>query len=197
MTTIDTAAELERALADADIRIDVARFVGLLRECLQSIGRQRADVDPRTQLTAAETAELRKGGLSPTRNREARDRVRVRTATDTVALLATSLTTAEAAKRLGVDPSRIRQLLSERRLLATKDGGEWRLLALQFTDDRMIPNIGAVIESLPAGMPVLAAANWLATPEPDLEIGGRPATPIDWLRSGGDPGRVVELTADL
>lgn len=197
MTAIDTAAELERLLADSDIRIDVTRLLGMLRDSLQSIGRQRADVDPRTQLTATETAELRKGGLSPTRQREARDRVRIRTATDMVALLATSLTTAEAARRLGVDPSRVRQLLSERRLLATKDGGEWRLLALQFADDRLIPNIGAVIESLPAGMPVLAATNWLTTPESDLEVGGRPVTPLDWLRSGGDPARVVELTADL
>ena len=197
MTAIDTAAELERALADADIRIDVARLVGLLRESLQSIGRQRADVDPRTQLTAAETSELRKGGLSPARSREARDRVRVRTATDTVALLATSLTTAEAARRLGVDPSRIRQLLAERRLLATKDGGEWRLLDLQFEQDRLVPNIGPVVESLPVGLPVLAAANWLATPNPDLEVHGKPVTPLDWLRSGGDPALVVELTTDL
>lgn len=197
MTTIDTAAELERLLADADIRIDVGRFVGMLRDSLQSIGRPRADVDPRTQLTAAETAELRKGGLSPARNREVRDRVRIRTATDTVALLATSLTTADAARRLGVDPSRVRQLLSERRLLATKDGGEWRLLELQFADGKLVPNIGAVIESLPAGMPVLAAANWLTTPESDLEVGGKPVAPLDWLRSGGDPARVIELTADL
>ena len=197
MTAIDATAELERALADADIRIDVGRFVGLLRENLQSIGRQRADVDPRTQLTAAETAELRKGGLSPTRNRESRDRVRIRTATDTVALLATSLTTAEAARRIGVDPSRIRQLLAERRLLATKDGGEWRVLELQFADDKLIPNVGTVIESLPAGMPVLAAANWLSTRESDLEVGGKPVAPLDWLRSGGDPVRVIELTADL
>ena len=197
--TADATAELEQALAEADIGIDVGRFVRLIREALRASARPRAHVDPSTQLTEDELAALRRGGVSAATVKRDRPvgRVLVRTATETAALLARALTTAEAAARLGVDPSRVRQLLADRQLLAAKDGGEWRILDLQFADGRLVPNVGRVVRALPEGLPVLAAANWLTTPEPDLEAGGRPHSPLEWLSTGGDAQRVVALAADL
>ncbi|HSL96928.1 MAG TPA: helix-turn-helix domain-containing protein [Candidatus Deferrimicrobiaceae bacterium] len=197
--TLDARMELERALAEADIGMDVGRFVRLIREALLATARARAHVDPGTQLTEDELSVLRRGGVSASslKHDRAAGRVLVRTATETAALLARALTTAEAAKRLGVDPSRIRQLLADRQLLAAKAGGEWRIVDLQFTDAGLVPNVGRVVRALPEGMPVLAAANWLTTPEPDLEVQGRPRSPLEWLIGGGDAGRVAALAADL
>lgn len=197
---VDATAKLERALAEADIGVDVGRFVDLIRETLRASTRPRAAVDPGNQLTEAELSALRRGGVSAStlKRDRAAGRVVVRTATETAALLARAFTTAEVAARLGVDPSRIRQLLADRQLLAAKAGGEWRILDLQFGDDgRLVPNLGRVVRALPDGMPVLAAANWLTSPEPDLEVAGTARSPLEWLAAGGDAERVAALAADL
>src|SRR6185503_17301433 len=102
MTTINAAAEIEAALADADIKLDVAGFIAMLRSALRSAGSNRVQADPRTQVTTAEQALLRQGGLAVSRDVSAYDRVRAETAAATAALLAQSLTTAEVAERLGV-----------------------------------------------------------------------------------------------
>jgi hypothetical protein len=98
---------------------------------------------------------------------------------------------------MGVDPSRVRQLLAGHRLLASRDGGEWRILDVQFSGEGLVPNIGQVVSALPEGMPPLAAARWLRAPEPDLEIAGESVSPIEWLTAGGEPERVRSLAADL
>jgi excisionase family DNA binding protein len=195
--TIDFERALEQALADGDVRMDPGGFMRLITEALLAVRGTRPPTDPARQLTETEAAELRRGGLAPSADQGAFERVRARTAADMAALLADALSTADAASRMGVDPSRVRQLLAERRLLATRDGGEWRVLDVQFTDEGLVPNIGAVVSALPEGLPPLAAAIWLRTPEPDLEVAGEPVSPIAWLSAGGDPERVRPLAADL
>ncbi len=196
-TTIDFERALEQALADGDVHMDPGGFMRLITEALLAVRGTRPPTDPARQLTETEAAELRRGGLAPSADQGAFERVRARTAAEMAALLADALSTADAASRMGVDPSRVRQLLAERRLLATRDGGEWRVLDVQFTDDGLVPNIGAVVSALPDGLPPLAAAIWLRTPEPDLEVAGEPVSPIAWLSAGGDPERVRPLAADL
>jgi hypothetical protein len=193
----DTRTEIEQALAEADIQMDAGRFVGVVRDALRSVRHRRVEAEPSTQLTKGEVAELRAGGLASEADLRAYGRVRARTAADITALLATALTTTEAAKRLGVDPSRVRQLLGSGQLLAAKEAGEWRVLELQFADDRLVPNISQVVRALPPGLPLLAAANWLTTPEPDLELEGEPASPLRWLAAGGDVERLRRVVADL
>ncbi len=59
---------------------------------------------------------------------------------------------AEAARLLGVDPSRVRQRLGERTLYGVKTARGWRLPAFQFDldqPDRLVPGIGALIEQEP------------------------------------------------
>jgi hypothetical protein len=197
MATIDIERALDETLAENDIRMDAGRFVQLLRETLRDVRGTRAAADPASQLTQAEVDALRRGGLTPTADEGAYVRVRSRTAMEMAALLSRALTTRAAASRMGVDPSRVRQLLAEGRLLGARDGSEWRVLDVQFGPDGLVPNIGRVVVALPDGMPPLAAAIWLRTPEPDLEIAGEPVSPVEWLTAGGDPGRVSALAADL
>lgn len=196
-TTIDFERALKQALADGDVRMDPGGFMRLITDALLAVRGTRPPNDPVRQLTETEAAELRRGGLAPRADHGAYERVRARTAADMAALLADALSTADAASRMGVDPSRVRQLLAERRLLATRNGGEWRVLDVQFTEEGLVPNIGAVVSALPEGLPPLAAAIWLRTPEPDLEVAGEPVSPIAWLSAGGDPERVRPLAADL
>lgn len=150
-----------------------------------------------SQLTETDVREVVAGGLRADAGLGPFDRVRAITVAQTAALYASTLTVAEAAERLRVDPSRIRQMLSERSLLATKDTREWRILDLQFGGDRLVPNIAVVARDFPDGMPLLAIANWLTSPKADLEVEGAPVSPLEWLSAGGDPERVARLAGDL
>jgi excisionase family DNA binding protein len=193
-TSLETA--LRKTLKDGDIQMEPTRFVDLLGDALRAM-RSSFRGDPTSQLTTAEAAALRRGGLPPTKNFSAYERVRAKTAGELAALLARAHSTAEVAARLNVDPSRVRQLLAERRLLAARDGSEWRILDVQFLDQGLVPNIGQVVSALPDGFPVLVAASWLTSPEADLEFGDTPVSPLEWLSSGGDPDRVSALAAEL
>lgn len=150
-----------------------------------------------SQSTRAVTRELRRGGAGPTDNIAAYDRVRGATAIEMAALLSRALSTADAAARLNVDRHRIRRLLAERQLLGVRAGRRWRILDVQFVDDGLVPNIGRVVSALPNDLPALAAAIWLTSAEPDLDVAGRPHSPIEWLSSGGDVERVRALAHDL
>lgn len=194
---MDTRAEIAEALAEADIRMDVGRFVVLLREALRAVGRRHRAADPASQLTMRDIEQLRAGGLRPSVDLGAYYRVRAQTAAQTAALLASSLSVGQAAERLGVDPSRVRQMLAARALVGVKDGGEWRVLELQFQDRRLVPNIGEIARAIPEGLPLVGVANWLTSPEPDLEVLGKPVSPLEWLSGGGDPGRIVALASEL
>ena len=143
--TADIETAIAEALAEADIKMDPRGFISLLRDTLRAMRGPRVRADPASQLTRAEVTALRRGGLTPTGDFGAYERVRARTAAAMTALMASALSTSEAASRLGVDASRVRQLLAERRLLAAREGGEWRVLEVQFGDRGLVPNIGQVV----------------------------------------------------
>ena len=147
--------------------------------------------EPARELADWEAAELTAGGfdLAPTRPGEPDPRAR--TAARYAALLATSLTAPEAARRLGVAPSRIRQRLGAGTLVGVKLDDEWRLPAFQFDGDRLVPNVGRVVRRLARDAHPLGIANWFDAPDPDLELDGEPVSPRAWLLSGGDPDAVT------
>jgi hypothetical protein len=188
---------IEDLLRDAGLEVDADLFWDFLRAAFKSVIRSRPATGQGSSLTAAEIAELDKGGMRAKSSLSFYSDARAKTAAHLTALLTSSLTTADAAKRLGVDASRVRQMLLDRSLLGFKNGNEWRVLDLQFAGDHLVPNIGAVSRALPAELPVVAIANWLTTPEADLERNGEPVSPIVWLAEGGDARPVAALAADL
>jgi excisionase family DNA binding protein len=196
-TAAEIESELRAALDDAGITIEPAAFTTVVRDALGTMRRTKSAGHAASQLTRAETRELRRGGARPTDNIAAYDRVRGGTVIEMAALLSRALSTADAAVRLNVDRRRIRQLLAERQLLGVRAGRRWRILDVQFVDDGLVPNIGRVVSALPNDLPALAAAIWLTSAEPDLERAGRPHSPIEWLSSGGDVERVRALAHDL
>lgn len=194
---LDTRHEIEEALTESGVDIGVERFVGLLKVALRTVTRGRSTAGDASALTAHELAELKRGGLKPQASLDAYREARAGTAAHTAVLMAAALSTAEAARRLGVDSSRVRQMLGERSLLGFKDSNEWRVLDIQFADAQLVPNIRQVVRALPESLPMVTAANWLTTAEADLERHGEPVSPLQWLAEGGDVELVAALAADL
>jgi len=147
-------------------------------------------------LTEGELKAFQSVGLSaePWKGSVAADPLRQSIA-DYMALLETSYTTTETAKYLGVDASRIRQRLRERSLFGLDYDGEQRLPRFQFERKRVIPGLREVIGALPQDLNPLDVAEWLLSPNPDLELADLefPVSPRDWLLRGQSIDTIVAL----
>jgi hypothetical protein len=147
-------------------------------------------------LSATEIDALQSVGLSTVRwSRRGRTDPLAQSIADYMALLDTSLTTAQAAKYLKVDPSRIRQRLRERSLYGIEYDGEKRLPRFQFERHKVVPGLAQVLAELPVQLSPLDVAEWFLSPNPDLELddGSVPVSPREWLLSGRAVQSVVAL----
>jgi hypothetical protein len=145
-------------------------------------------------LTAGEADALQSVGLSMEKwtGEAIRDPL-VQSIGDYMALLETSLTTAEAARYLKVDVSRIRQRLRERSLFGLDYDGERRLPRFQFERKQVLPGLREVISALPEALNPLDVAQWFLAPNPDLEFENTALSPRDWLLKGESVDGVVRL----
>jgi hypothetical protein len=50
-----------------------------------------------------------------------------------------------------------------------------------------------VLSGLDTRLHPLVVDHWARTPDLDLVVDGEPMAPVQWLRTGGDPGRLSEL----
>lgn len=155
-------------------------------------------LDAGTALTEAEAAVLRQGGFELEVQGQGEGPL-ARGAVRFAALIGSSLTTPQAAQRLRVNASRVRQRLAERSLYGFKVGGDWRVPLFQFGDYGLVPGIDKVTGALPTDLHPVAVATWFISPSPDLteETSGQPQSPIEWLGSGNDPEVVSALAAGL
>ncbi len=123
--------------------------------------------DEGSTLTAPEEAALAKGGVELVSDQALRV-VDAQIASAYQQLRTGSLSVEEAAHRLGVNTSRIRQRLADRSLYGIKDGNTWLLPAFQFCADGMVPGVDVVVRRLPPDIGALAVARWFSNPNPDL-----------------------------
>ena len=155
---------------------------------------------PRKELSAKQIELLEQGGFELDRLDFGLEDPVARTAFEYSVLRATALTTHAAAKRLGVNASRVRQRLLDRALYGIKVGDEWRLPVFQFVRKGLVPGIVCVLPRLPRNLNPVAVHRWFNTRNPDLEARGeaeRWLTPLQWLQAGEDPDVVAELAAGL
>jgi excisionase family DNA binding protein len=155
--------------------------------------------DEGSTLTSSEESALNEGGVEDVSDEDVRV-VQAQAAAAYQDLRATSLTVEEAARRLGVNASRIRQRLADRSLYGLKDGNTWLLPAFQFRSRALVPGVSAVFRRLPPDISPLAAARWFTSPNPDLctrDTDERPLTPLQWLLGGNPPEAAAELAAAL
>jgi hypothetical protein len=151
--------------------------------------------EPRSDLTAAEAEAFHRGGLElhPLVGEE--PSALAQTTARYAALLETSLTTAAAAARLGVDPSRVRQRLVEGTLYGLRTPEGWRLPAFQFLKEGSLPGLGEVVCGLGPHLHPVAVHNFFVRPSVDLQASelGRDLSPREWLQAGYP----IEVVADL
>lgn len=147
-------------------------------------------------LTAGEAQALESVGLSTAQwaGELSRDPL-MRSIADYMALLETSLSTAETARYLKVDVSRIRQRLRERSLYGIDYDGERRLPRFQFERKQVVPGLREVLSALPEALNPLDVAEWFLSPNPDLEQEDRETglSPREWLLKGESVAAVVKL----
>lgn len=161
--------------------------------------RQQSTLDPAHALSADERKVLDSVGMMPDEKTDAdAEAARQESLNVFFHVFQSALPTTEAAKRLGKDPSRIRQRVREGSLLAVMSGGEMRLPELQFHKNAEIPGLGEVLRALPKGIDTLEVLSWLATPTPDLpDAQGEPSSPRQYLLRSGDVAPVVEIAEGL
>jgi excisionase family DNA binding protein len=178
-----------------DIAEEARRFVF---HVISGMPTGRWATDPAKEFSEEEIMLLEEGGmdLSP---REAGLNPLARTASKYVALLASALTTREAAEVLEVGESRVRQRLGEGSLYGVKAGRENRLPAFQFEGGKEVPGIAEVLKAIDRSLHPVAVLNWFMLPNPDLFLDeeARPVSPRYWLLSGGDPEVLVHLAEEL
>lgn len=166
----------------------------------------RHDAPPSAMLSKSELAALEATGLS-TRAwvGPAGDDPLTATIVDYMALIETSLSTAQAAAMLDVDTSRIRQRIRGRSLLGLEYEGEWRLPRFQFERKKVLPGLAEVLAVLPAELNALDVVTWFLAPNIDLDdadaatadTASMPASPRAWLLRGQSPQRVAQLAQQL
>lgn len=111
-------------------------------------------------------------------------------------LLDTALSTAEAAVRLHVDDSRVRQRLSARTLLSHRVGTAHRLPKFQFTDDGELPGWSKVAPLVASSWHPVAIERFFTSPHVDLVLDDEQVSPREWLLAGGAPDIVAALAGE-
>ena len=167
----------------------------LIAEAIEQMLPYHQVANPAAELTANETAALVRAGLDLGPADPDANNALVRSAAEYGALIATSLTVAQAAQKLGVDARRIRCRLADRTLYGIRLSSGWRLPSFQFVGDGLVPGLERVLPRLDAGLHPLSVLHWLTRPNPDLffDDDETPVSPLDWLRSGRDSAVVAEL----
>jgi hypothetical protein len=185
------------------IRVSPETLDAMVQEAIVRMHRTLYRADPRADLTAAEAIALKKGGflLEPA-DLGAEDPL-VQTATEFAALLKKSLTTAAAAERLGVDPSRIRQRLTAQppTLYGIRLESGWVVPEFQFDGSKLIPGMADVASRLDPELHPVSVFRWFTTPNPDLALEqgeeSRTLSPREWLCLGLPVQAVLDLASEI
>jgi hypothetical protein len=153
-------------------------------------------------LTRKELEVLRRGGWGPElRDSEGDDPV-LRTQGRYDALLRSSLTVEEAARRLGLTSGQVLQRITDTppSLYAIRQGATWVLPEFQFEGAGLVPGFEGVVPHLSPELHPLGVSSWFQLPNPDLpedDREERDLSPREWLCSGRPPAPVAALAADL
>lgn len=108
----------------------------------------------------------------------------------------TTMSTAEAAERLGIDRTAVTRRIGHGKLHGVKmDGGKFRIPRWQFSDVTagLLPGLSTIVPAIPARYPPGQLDAFLHLENEDCD--GR--TPLAYLTAGGDATVVARLIAEL
>lgn len=187
-------------LERAGIHVSPEEFEHIVITAVEQVAPYRMS-DPGRDLTPDQLAALRRGGIDPVTapsESTGSQGPAVRGAALYAAILATSLSVPETAKRLGVDESRVRQRIHDRTLYAIKPGATWRVPIFQFLGNQLVPAIDRVFPRLSPGLSPLTVIHWFQRPSSNLVTNdGVAHSPLDWLKIGYSATPVMEAAEDL
>jgi hypothetical protein len=112
-------------------------------------------------------------------------------------LVATSLSIADAAVRLGVTSARIRQRIADGTLWAFDSGRNRLLPPALFTDTGTVPHLDKVIPHIPRDLHPLTVQALLTQPQPSLVVDGRPVSIVAWLTGSAGTPEDIEYVVDV
>lgn len=189
--------ELGQLLEAADLNVEPGEFLRMVQRALLSIRGPSVEREPAEQFDERTQQLLTAGGLDlgPATPGDP-DPVAV-TAAEFAALLTDAFTVDEAATRMDLDASRVRQMLRSHSLYGIREDEGWRIPRYQFAGARPVRGLAHVFQALSPDLHPVAVWRWLTRPDPELEIDDEPLAPIAWLASGGDPSPVVAIARDL
>lgn len=188
-----------RFLAAHGLVVEPEELQIMVRHAITQLQESLYPPEPVADLTVAEAEALDRGGFDLSPRREGEESSLARTTARYAALLGTSLTTAEAAARLGVERSRVRQRLAQGSLYGIRSPQGWRLPAFQFLEDGPLPGIGEAVGGLSSNLHPLAVHRFFTLPNVDLHASelDRDLSPREWLQAGYPPQAVAELAEQL
>ncbi|MDE0061316.1 MAG: helix-turn-helix domain-containing protein [Gammaproteobacteria bacterium] len=151
------------------------------------------------ELTEHEQAVLRDGGVDLYAVTE-RDPI-AETALQYAAIVKTSLTTGEVARRLGMPENQVRQMIARGTLYSFLLNNRRLIPIFQFErSGPLVANITKVNAALSPDLHPVEVQEWYTQADPDLFAGGETEavmSPLAWLRSGGAVKKVVALAHRL
>lgn len=122
--------------------------------------------------------------------RQDRTHAAVRQLADTAA---DTISIAEAAGILGLDPDRISRRIRAKTLWAFRLRKRWRIPRWQFGDDGLLPGLEVIVPVIADDASPSVLEAFMRTPQHDF--GGR--TPVEHLAGGGDPAAIAGFVATL
>ncbi|MHB8264270.1 MAG: hypothetical protein ACYDGY_11130 [Acidimicrobiales bacterium] len=127
---------------------------------------------PEHDWTDAEAAVLEHEGIDVSPLRAEETDVLDATQRGYIDLLGSGWTVNDTAHHLSVSPSRIRQMLSQRKLYGIRPRGRaWVLPEWQFSGSGLIPGIEAVNQAFDPALHPLTVSGFLHHPKPELDLG--------------------------
>jgi hypothetical protein len=193
---IDRWARLEHVLRERGV--DLEEFEAQAVRDIEAASPGRGTSPGRTEFATDEAAILEEGGFDLEPIRRGETDIALQTAVGLAMIEATALSVAEVASALGVTRARIRQRAAERTLHAIRGDDEWRFPRWQFDEHgRPRPGVATVMPEMPRDIHPLAVSDFMTHSNPDLEIRGRPVSPLEWLAADGEPEPVTAIARDL
>ena len=124
-----------------------------------------------------------------------------RTALHYAAIVKTSLTTGEVARRLGIPENQVRQMIARGTLYSFLLNNRRLIPIFQFEPTGpLVANITKVNAALSPDLHPVEVQEWYAQADPDLFAGSdieAVMSPLAWLRSGGAVKKVAMLARRL
>ncbi|MEE2058013.1 hypothetical protein [Rhodococcus artemisiae] len=112
-------------------------------------------------------------------------------------LVATSLSVADAADRLGVTPAKVRQRIGEGTLWAFDSGRNRLLPPAQFTAAGGVPHLEKVMPQVPKVLHPLTLQALLTRPQQALLVEGRPVSIVAWLTGSAGAAADIDQVLDV